>query len=109
VVPGESGSCSGKGAQGITQQEMAEDGADNAERNGRHDDQRLDVAAERDGQQGKDHQQGKHETDLEVAEVLLHVCLASLKTVTRAGVGGCQLWSLSENSNFFSNRGILKK
>jgi len=43
-----------------TEEPVAEHRADGAERNHRHDQQRLEVGAQRDGDQSIDHEQSEH-------------------------------------------------
>ena len=68
-------------AQAVSQQQVTDHGADNAEGNAHHDNQGLAVALERHGQEGIDEQLGNHEPGHQSAHALLAIRLASLEGV----------------------------
>ena len=60
---------------------VSPDGADETERDGRHDDQRLHVRSQRDRQQGEDHEQGEEEPALQTAHRLDLLGLGAFESV----------------------------
>jgi hypothetical protein len=69
-------------------EEVPPDGADHPERDCRHDDDGLQVGAERDGEQREDHEERDHEAPAQVLEELALLALLALERVRHAGMPG---------------------
>ena len=64
---------------------MADDGADDSEGDDGHDDERLGVGFERNGQEDVDAEDGEEATDGEVADGFILIVLFSLEAMDDTG------------------------